>query len=201
MSKKTKPRSKRGRKHPKKRFIIRCEGKTEHAYFEEFRQHIKGKGLKIINKLPFGFNNPRRCTRIISDEIKNLNMSIHRVFYVFDADKNSKEDLEYLKKKLGGEIEICFSNPCFELWYLLHYKLSLGSNLSCSEINEELKDHIKNYEKGGNYFSILLEKKDEAVKNAKRLDKEYKEFLSMESNPSTRLFKLIEEIESITDAK
>jgi hypothetical protein len=83
------------------------------------------------------------------------------------------------------------SNPCFELWYLLHYQ-DQQAELSSKECENNLSVYAKNYKKGYIDDKLklqLINRKGEAVKRAKKL-KSY-------SNPSTDVFKLIEDLEKI----
>jgi len=45
------------------------------------------------------------------------------VICVFDCDANKEVNLaKAFKNARENKIEICFSNPRFELWFLLHYE-------------------------------------------------------------------------------
>jgi hypothetical protein len=83
------------------------------------------------------------------------------------------------------------SNPCFELWYLLHYQNQQAELLS-KECENSLSTHVKNYKKGNVDDKLKMQlsvKKEEAIERARKL-KSY-------SNPSTDVFRLMEDLEKI----
>jgi hypothetical protein len=93
-------------------------------------------------------------------------------------------------KKIGN-VDLIFSNPCFELWYLLHCQ-NQTAELTTEECVSKLTNHIRNYRKGvldDKLKDKLLENKNYAVSRAKSLP----EF----TNPSTNVYRFIEELDSI----
>ncbi|MCK5334134.1 MAG: RloB domain-containing protein, partial [Candidatus Aenigmarchaeota archaeon] len=94
------------------------------------------------------------------------------------------------------------SNPCFELWFLLHYKLIL-SQISRDEALIELKKYIKNYKKNMDVYPILKDKQGDAIQNAKKLNKKHKDqnidLFNRRSNPATQVFELIEFIQKLIE--
>jgi hypothetical protein len=83
------------------------------------------------------------------------------------------------------------SNPCIELWFLLHYKNQTAST-SNANCYREIEDRNKSYKKGlidKNLKEKLKLKRKDAVKRAKALIKY--------ENPSSTLHKLIEFLEDL----
>ena len=58
------------------------------------------------------------------------------------------------------------SNPCFEVWYILHYKefAQINSTLNPQEIKELLKSIISNYQENLDVFQELSSIKSEAIR-------------------------------------
>lgn len=87
------------------------------------------------------------------------------------------------------------SNPCFELWYLLHVQEQKGE-ITSKECIQKLKQQFPNYGKG--LFNIVLKNSIEKgqVKAVNRAS-ELQEF----ENPSSQLFVFINEIEKVKKQK
>ena len=164
-------------------FFVFCEGETEEAYIAF---------LRSTYKLPIEIDAKIAGNRITAKYIDNYRKTkdFHpkdKTYLVYDLDV--AEILPSLQK-IKDTILIA-SNPCFELWYLLHYQ-NQQAELSSKECENSLSIHVKNYKKGYIHDKLKLQlsnKKEEAVERAKRL-KTY-------SNPSTDVFKIIEDLERI----
>lgn len=120
-----------------------------------------------------------------------------KIWCVFDCDENSNEQIYKAYKIAGKDVIICLSNPSFELWYLLHF-VPIQSKLSRSEVMERLKVYIKNYDKSEDVYDLVKKERPVAIENAKNLNKKHNksgtELISIESNPSTQIFAIVEEI-------
>ncbi len=93
-------------------------------------------------------------------------------------------------------IKIAYSNEAFELWYLLHFQF-FDSALSRNDYYPRLSKHLGcEYKKNSKLvYKTILDKQDTAIKNAKTLIEKYGNELNPEnSNPSTNVFKLVEEL-------
>ncbi len=107
--------------------------------------------------------------------------------------------IEYAQNR---NIQIALSNPCIELWFLLHFKQQ-RSNISRSEALEQIQKHIKDYEKKGKVFTFLEDKLPRAIKHAKQLNEMHERdgtpLLCCNSNPSSQVFELVEFIQYLID--
>ena len=104
---------------------------------------------------------------------------------MFDLDVEGM--LEHLQKIPHATLLV--SNPCVELWFLLHYQ-NIENETSSEECLRKLLTHSPQYEKGtltDSEKQVLIENMPEAVERAKKLE-EYK-------NPSTLVYRLIEAME------
>lgn len=191
-------RKRRIKKRPYKRFVIVCEGeKTEPIYFNNYR--VRNSGLKIETPDCEG-TDPKSLVDFANECINEFDLDFNfgdEIWVVFDCDSNTDEQIERAKKIARKNIKFCFSNPCFEFWYLIHfidYTFPLDRSVACSK----LKNHIKCYEKNIDVFDDLLHYRDDAIKRAENLNKFHtdasKELFSTESNPSTQVFKLVNKI-------
>jgi hypothetical protein len=107
-----------------------------------------------------------------------------KTFLVYDYDV--PEIVEKLQKI--SEVELLFSNPCFELWYLLHYQkqTSASSSNECITKLEKFVERYKNGELSAKLKTKLSENQNNAIERAK--------LLPQFNNPSTNIYLLIEEL-------
>jgi hypothetical protein len=186
--------------------LIQCEGnnKTEKLYFANFRSknyHIEfGKG---------NCTDPVNMIKSLNINIKNfeLNRKNKDIAYcVFDTDVDPQKQIQIdeaiLRKK--GIIELIKSNPCFEIWYLFHFRDTTRIFNSNDEVIRELKNYILNYEKNKDFFNLLRDKSNNAIEYAKAVEQRHKNngksIDSMECNPSTEVYKIIEKFNELNMA-
>lgn len=120
------------------------------------------------------------------------------IWCVFDRDENTDEMLEKARRKAAqGNLNIAFSNPSFELWFLLHFCSQTAVLRDCSDVIRHLRvaGRIENYEKNRDYFDMLLPYIDKAVERSEKrimeLEKEKIELVSRDSNPLSSVSSLV----------
>ena len=186
--------------------LINYEGITENNYFSYF--NVKNKKYRI----KYAFGNQTDPVNIV----KNLYNTIIRnygndffdnncAYCIFDIDtyKNKEEIINEALSLCNkyGIIPIT-SAPCIELWYLLHFEDCNGYITSNNTV-KRLKKYIPNYTKGLNIGDKLLIGINDAIARAKRLEKTnisngYK-IGSVDTNPNTEVYKIVEYIMSLDD--
>ena len=162
-------------------FFVFCEGDTEVKYVEILRSHYR-RPVHVIAKKTLLNITPALVERCKANYMLT---NSDCTFLMYDLDVSSM--LERLKK-IPDAILIC-SNPCFEIWLLLHVK-EHKTAISTDALIRELRDSAdvwQNYEKS--FFSdtqktFLLNNTEAAIGRATNLE-EFK-------NPSTGIYKLIE---------
>ncbi|NLT51828.1 MAG: RloB domain-containing protein, partial [Ignavibacteria bacterium] len=93
-------------------------------------------------------------------------------------------------------VDVAWSNPSFELWYLLHFEYR-NTGIDRDEAKKRLNQLFgKEYQKNDKtLFSVLEPKVKDAIRNANRLLKEAgKEPKSAQMNPATNVVKLVEKL-------
>ena len=88
-----------------------------------------------------------------------------------------KEKLEEALAAKDNNINIAFSNVCFEFWLLIHFEYTTAGYTSCDDLlhNSRLREKlssigIKDYEKGlPTLFDKLKDKVNDAMKNSEKL--------------------------------
>ncbi len=115
-------------------------------------------------------------------------------YCVFDIDQNTESNFQEARKLAASKgVILCPSNPCFEVWYLLHFS-RLSARLTASEALEQAKKRIPGYEKAKDYSGLVREKRKTAIANAKLLAKGHNE-----DTPSTQIYLLVEKLLEILD--
>jgi len=194
---------KEGIRKPTRKVVIVCEGsKTEINYFNGFK--VRGSNVDIIPL--YGKCTDPKSIVTFAEERMNCKWSIDLdegdgIWCAFDVDQNTKQIIkdtcDHAKAK---KIKIALSNPSFELWFLLHYKDILAP-ITRQDAIIELKKYITDYDKNKKINDILLDKLSDAIKRAKLLNKKHQkdnvELCTVESNPSTQVFELIEFIQKL----
>ncbi|OCQ89375.1 abortive phage infection protein [Nostoc sp. MBR 210] len=173
----------------RKRFLIVCEGeKTEPNYFKSFRS----PGL-VIAIHGIGANPSR-----LVDEAKKLckQDEYDYTWCVFDRDSWPKQDFNNALQnaRLQG-IEVAYSNEAFELWYILHFEY-LNTGLSRRDYEHKLSNLLgQPYRKNSEtIYEQIKNCQQTAIKNAERLIKEYEPLVPADDNPSTTVYKLVQQL-------
>ncbi|MEN8122149.1 MAG: RloB family protein [Bacteroidota bacterium] len=170
-------------KEIKPTFFVFCEGKTEELYV---------KYLKSKYRIPIEIDTQVAKNGITSKYIKGykngkFTHKKDKTFLLYDLD--APKMLERLQQ-IPGTILLA-SNPCIELWYLLHLK-EQKAEIDCNACNKEIKKQNGQYSKtkiGENLKSILDTKYLKAINRAKKLE--------TFKNPSSTVYLLIEALEEV----
>lgn len=128
-------------------------------------------------------------------DLKNGNLA----FCAVDTDTDiSKQGQINQARKLAEKngVELLLSNPCFEIWFLQHFRYSTKSYASNDEVIRDLTTYIPGYKKNANVYDLIAHAQEHAVKRAKQLEQHHAELgrkkNSMECNPSTDAYKVLE---------
>lgn len=127
MGRKDSLRRRKATRQPLRYFFIYCEGeKTERDYFEALERKYKKFGpikLKIIPE-----REPRGIAKKAVDRVKSERVTKQerdsfdendQVWAVFDYDDHTHYE-DAIKTCEKGRVPVARSNPCFDLWLVLH---------------------------------------------------------------------------------
>lgn len=190
----------------KRKIHIFCNGElAEPNYFKELKDHFKISTI-VIHFKRFQALSPWDFIKKVVEELETVRIKDFskedgdQCWCVFDVDnylKDNKKEFERMIKFAGdNNVKLAWSNECFELWYLLHFQ-AVTSSISRKDFDFKLSKHFNKYDKKGykkndaGFFLRLLEKQELAIKNAKKLSN------NLQDNPSTSIWKLIEEIKKL----
>lgn len=227
---------KKGNRRTNPIIVIICEGKeTEVNYFDYFNSKCTKVDVKIIDKKSRGKNKGKitDCENLVNRAIyyKKSKYDINekdgdRVWCIVDTDVNYKNPngqhskiAEFQKAQTiasRNKIRLGISNPCFELWYFLHFKYTTAYLRDYEAVRRKLKREtpIVDYEKSQDICELLKDNIKKAIDNGRRLEKFHnkngKKLVNVEydlsnlnvkdvveSNPYTNIMDLIEYIEEL----
>ena len=161
-------------------FFVFCEGETEVSYVKFLRSQYRVP-IQIIAKksdsnisIKFVENSKREYERTDND----------KTFLMFDLDVS---DILPRLQKIPKAI-LLVSNPCFELWLLLHLT-DIHDPLSTEECLNRLLARLPDYLKGKlteEHKKILAENVIAAISRAKKLKKN--------ENPSSSIYLLVDSL-------
>lgn len=164
----------------KPNFFVFCEGETEIVYVK-FLRSLYRVPIQIIPRKSDSNISRKYIDNCMKDYVTTKN---DKTFLMFDLDVDGMlERLQCIKDSV-----LLVSNPCLELWFLLHYE-DCRLELTTDDCIRHLKSRDCNYSKGElteNEKQVLSEHITDAIDRAKRLP-EYQ-------NPSTTVYRLIESI-------
>lgn len=157
-----------------KRILILCEGESEKIYLTGLkkelwkRNHHNNVEIEMYQPNDFSplgiVNEARKKVR----EAKRDRYPYTSIWVVFDKDAHAGIDRAFsLAENNNPEIEIAFSNICFEYWVLLHFeKTSRYFRDSHALISYIEKDHHFPYNKTMNIYNGIKHLSQSALENA-----------------------------------
>ena len=129
-----KPARRQAFRDPRPRLLIVCEGeKTETQYFEQFARFHRNSLVKVEvapehDKALPAVRIAKRLKAEASASAKregDANLKYDAVWCVFDVDEHPHVPEALVMAQKNG-IKIALSNPCFELWLILHVRDAPG---------------------------------------------------------------------------
>ena len=194
-----------GRRKRKSVIYLICEGsETEIKYFKKFRR--RGCNIDII---PIS-SQYKAADKLVQKAKSTMGFNPYypedgdMIWCVFDRDDNTNQMLNSAKRIAQKEgYKIAFSNPSFEIWFLLHFQNQTTEVKDCDAAIKMLKQkgYVENYEKNKDIYEMLKPLQEEAIKRSrtriKILENDNIDILSRQSNPVTTVSELVEHLNSI----
>jgi len=183
---------------PRPIVLIVCEGvETERQYFEKFALHHKNARIRVKvaddKGVPFTLVKAAKQLKLEAERAarqqKDQNLAFDSVWCVFDIDEHPHIH-EAREMADANGISLAISNPCFELWLILHLRNSPGM-MHRHDIRKEVEKFMPNYNKHidfGRYASGY----ESAVERAKKLEVLACEVGEPGRNPTTNVYELTE---------
>lgn len=167
-------------------FLVICEGETEKAYIEALKREYR---LPITIKTKVSGQSINE--RVVKHYLRELDLEKNddcEIFYIYDGDvENVTEKLKILPGTM------ILTNPCIELWFLLHLKMCTRVHTSESIVKSLITAHPSwsNYSKGllsKDQIGHLTVFRSEAMSRASKLH--------WPANPSSNFAAFIQKLET-----
>lgn len=203
------------RRQVKPVILIVTEGsKTEPQYFNHFRTRQTNIDVQVLKSHTGGGRTDyiSLVHKAIDYSTKNQLSTSHgdAMWVVADGDVNygapapvEAKDAQLNRARAMAEkasIQIAISNPCFEFWYLLHFRYTTGYLRDYNAVVDALKAFLPDYEKNSDVAERLAANLSVALQNAERLEERHisdgnNEPFSLNINPYTEVFKLMKTLQ------
>lgn len=171
---------------PRRVFLVICEGETEKAYVECLKRHYR-LPITIRTKVSGNYINARLVEQYLKDEGLER-PDDYRVFFIYDSDVQCVVDK--LNTLTGDAV---LTNPCIELWFLLHSKDYSRAQMSDVIVKQLLASHPvwQRYSKGmitSDQQRHLIDNRHQAIARANKLP--------WPGNPSSNMRLFIDALEN-----
>lgn len=190
------------KRHRRPVIAIVAEGKnkTELLYFSSFQEQHGKYTIRFVNT---GLDtDPAGMLKAMeafwkNNELSSINDDKAYVVLDLDCNKNKAKLVEELQRKTKN-IKFILSNPCIEVWFILHYGYTTRQFKDSKEVKKELAKYIPGYAENMDISEILRPRLEKAKKNVEKLAK-YHESIGTkwgdaDCNPMTEVAELLEEM-------
>ena len=197
------------------RIILACEGTvTEKNYFESiFKELMNNRGIAktslVIAK--HAHTNPKGVLKDLLNTLEKDDEFEYK-WIVIDRDEmrvngggHSLEDFNgAISSAEAKGISVAYSNPSFEIWYLLHFEYR-NTDIDRDEVIVKLNRYVDYAKNSKTIFGELKENQTIAIGYAKRLEAEYRtggrDLNPAGDNPSSTVYQLVEQLNKFKDLK
>ncbi|BCB76058.1 RloB family protein [Phytohabitans flavus] len=163
--------------------LIYCGAvRTEPDYFDGLRKQIRGQTVTI--KVRQQGVSPKQLVQAAAAYRDRKPGSFDEVWCVVDVDQFDIEAA--VTEARRNDINLAVSNPCFELWLLLHHAECRAHCAGYEDVLVRLKKHVPGYDKARLDFADHVAGIGDATKRAKELGGDHTQ------NPSTGMWRLVE---------
>ncbi len=190
------------------KIYIFTEGDTEEIYLKHYDN--RKRGIEVI-PVDSGHTDAVGIVRYAKTYIDEHDVDVElgdKCYCVFDSDPKSNPNISEAFDLIRGYkhkgLECIFSNPSFEIWFILHYRQAPYGK-SAEDVKRIVRDLVKEempeYKETTDIFDILKAKQDRAFKEAillhKAQSKVHENVLSHKCNPYTNIFEFISYIREV----
>ncbi len=180
--------------------IISAEGRrTERHYFKSLVPEQTSRIHVILTENENNESSPDRVLERLKEYLKQdmaYDKDLDYACIVVDVDQHAQLT-NACKESVESGYEALVSNPCFELWLVLHHRDITTSRTTAADLMEMLDEiyhnaHRGTYNKTKFDFSVLKGGIQRAIDRAKELDTDHQCLIP--DNPGTRVYRVVERI-------
>lgn len=182
--------------------VVYVEGDTEEQYLNHWRRLLLQKVVISVQPERVAPMTMVRLASILAKQERRLagrgRSSVDQIWCVFDRDGHANVP-DALKMALDNGIRVAFSNPCIELWFLLHFQTQwseidrrVAQRLAYSHMHSRFKVVTLSA------FALLRDRSDDARNRALQLVERHRTAGHPDThNPSSGVADLIETLRSL----
>lgn len=168
-------RRKLGHRKPRRRIVVFTEGAvTEPTYFLELGCSLGNVLISIQPNHGVPETLLKQAKQYIRDENRRFDSATKTdsIWLVFDRDEHPNVGL-VLEQARSKQINVAYSNPCFELWLLIHL-VDHDAYDNRVEVQKKLEDACPSYRRDRKFFKFnalapyLSDAKNRAIKMISR---------------------------------
>jgi hypothetical protein len=164
-------------------FFVFCEGESEEAYINFIKSRYR-VSIQIKSKVSKNKINQEYVRRILKPFQQHEK---DKCFLMYDLDvPEMLEKLQSIKEAI-----LLVSNPCIELWYILH-TCNHTAEATSPQCIAQLEIKCSDYRKG-----FICDKLKHELSNGEEVASKRARKLIPFNNPSTNVYKLIEELKKV----
>lgn len=160
---------------------------TERQYLAGLRDNSGSRAVDMVIKQQA--KAPVQVVGYASNFAERSVEDFDEVWCVVDVDEFDMDPAIRAARQDG--VKLAVSNPCFELWLLLHHEDCRRTLPQCADVHRILKKYVSCHDKTRPDFAHFKDGVARAVERAKVLDPEGTRH---ERNPSTNVWRLIEKM-------
>lgn len=188
-------------------FLIVCEGeKTEPNYFRQLKRSLPPGTVDVQMEVEGAARNTNSLVEYTKRHLEKSTQKYDRVWVVFDRDSFTEANFnDAIQNAKNNNIQTAWSNEAFELWFLLHFEY-ISTHMSRTDYKGFLEKQLTQrlgkvykYQKNDlNTHKLITThgNQEQAIKWAKKLEKEHGCTRYAIHNPCTKVYQLIEELEN-----
>ena len=184
--------------NPKPTILVVTEGEvTEREYILAFKDAYRNPRVTVEVAEEHGV--PKTLVRIAkhykeeadakASREEDENLAFDSVWCVFDIDDHPAVGETKMMARDNG-IHLAISNPCIELWLLLHFGENPGMQ-DRATMERKLKKFVPKYDKHVDY-GMYATGYSHAVARARKMDQDAREAHEPHRNPTTGVYELTE---------
>ncbi len=177
--------------------IVNGGVETEYNYFVAFSKelhphadvHVLKAGRDVVSLV-------KKAMAKVEQRKKEDVTPYTRAWCVVDVEvaesvRKDIQNAQALIRKQRADMELCLSNPCFEVWFLAHYVRSDRAFHNCNAVIDDLKRYMTDYEKSlEGIYAHLAPKLPDAIKNARACLSP--SLSALDKNSSTEIYRMME---------
>ena len=161
--------------------------RTEQDYLIGLRDSVRTRAvdIRIVQKA----KSPQEVVAFAAGFVDRAADDFDQVWCVYDVDQFNvgKPGREAVRRRF----ELAVSDPCFELWLLLHHEDCTAFQSGYRDLERRLKKHVANYDKSRLDFAAYADGVAAAIRRAEKLGDT--------GNPSTGMWRLAMRIRNEED--